>query len=308
MDARSLIREMPVECGQQKNTGYDSIWGNVMKVITTFLVLTFALSAPLYVVASVTEETPILILLAPALAALITRWIYQRNVRDLGWKLMKTDVHPRWWHWENSRYIALGYALPLAIGTLVYGVTWAVVSGSYSTENSASNILVAFASAATVGLLLNAVLITGEEVGWRGFLLAELTRRTSFLTAAAASGLVWAAWHYPLIFFAPEVFDFGTLPLYFAVPMFTLILIAVSVVLGWLRLTTGSVWPAVIVHGSHNSFTLSFFNDLTSQTGNAPYIAGEVGVGLLVAWGIVALVAWRIYSKPPIVSKQSSLS
>ena len=92
------------------------------------------------------------------------------------------------------------------------------------------------------------------------------------------------------------VFDFGGLPLGFAVPMFTLILIAVSVVLAWLRMKTGSIWPAVIVHGSHNSFTLSFFNDLTSETGDAPYIAGEVGIGLLVAWGIVALVSWRIYS------------
>ncbi|MCH8309175.1 MAG: CPBP family intramembrane metalloprotease, partial [Chloroflexi bacterium] len=124
------------------------------------------------------------------------------------------------------------------------------------------------------------------------------------LTAAVVSGLVWAVWHYPLIFFAPEVFDFGTLPLYFAVPMFTLVLIAVSVVLGWLRLTTGSVWPAVIVHGSHNSFTLSFFNDLTSESGAAPYIAGEVGIGLLVMWVIAALACWRLYSKSPIVSEQ----
>ena len=151
------------------------------------------------------------------------------------------------------------------------------------------------------------MLITGEEIGWKGFLLPELATTTSFLIAAVASGLVWAAWHYPLIFFAPEVFDFGELPLYFAVPMFTLILIAVSVVLGWLRLKTGSIWPAVIVHGSHNSFTLSFYNDLTSQTGSAPYIAGEVGVGLLVAWGIVALAFWRIYSGSPTVSRQTSL-
>ena len=157
-------------------------------------------------------------------------------------------------------------------------------------------------------VLFLAVLHTGEEVGWRGFLLPELTRRTGFLTASVITGLIWAVWHYPLIFFAPEVFDFGGLSLYFGVPMFTLTLIAVSVVLGWLRLKTGSVWPAVIAHGSHNSFTLSFFNDLTSETGAAPYIAGEVGIGLLVAWGIVALTAWRIYSKSHPVSKQASLS
>ena len=47
----------------------------------------------------------------------------------------------------------------------------------------------------------------------------------------------------------------------------------------------------------HNSFTLAFLNDMTSQTGSAPYIAGEVGVGLLISWGIVALVCWRVYSR-----------
>ena len=212
-----------------------------MKVISTFLVLTFALSSPFYVVAAVTEGTPIILLLAPALAALVTRFVYQRNVRDLGWKLMKTDAHPRWWQWANSRYIPLGYSLPLLIGVLVYGLTWMVVSGSYSTEDSASDILIAFVSAATVGLLLNALIITGEEIGWRGFLLPELTKSTSFPIATAATGLVWAVWHYPLIFFAPEAFDFVGVPNYFAVPMFTLILIAVSVVLGWLRLKTGSI-------------------------------------------------------------------
>lgn len=189
---------------------------------------------------------------------------------------------------------------------MVYVVTWVVVSGSYSTEDSASSILLSFVNSATVLTLFLAVLFTGEEVGWRGFLLPELTRRTSFLTAGLVSGLIWAVWHYPLIFFAPEVFDFGELSLFFAVPMFTLSLMIVSVVLGWFRLKTGSVWPAVIAHGAHNSFTLEFFNDLTSQTGAAPYIAGEVGIGLLVAWGVAALVCWRLYSKSPTVPAQVS--
>jgi hypothetical protein len=38
---------------------------------------------------------------------------------------------------------------------------------------------------------------------------------------------------------------------------------------------------------------LSFFNDLTSNDGAARYIAGEVGVGLLVVWVIVALILLR---------------
>ena len=76
------------------------------------MVLTFALSLPFWIIAAVTDELPLPLVFAPALAALITRFIYQRNIRDLGWKLMTTDAHPRWWQWENSRYLAL--AVPLS--------------------------------------------------------------------------------------------------------------------------------------------------------------------------------------------------
>lgn len=60
----------------------------------TFVILTFALSTPFYIITAVTDEFAVPLVLAPALAALITRFIYQRNVRDLGWKLMTTDAHP----------------------------------------------------------------------------------------------------------------------------------------------------------------------------------------------------------------------
>jgi len=89
--------------------------------------------------------------------------------------------------------------------------------------------------------------------------------------------------------------------------MFTLSLTVVSIFLAWLRLKTGSVWPAVIADGSHNRLTLNFFNNMTSQEGSAPYIAGEVGVGLLVAWTIVALIFWRIFSRSNTVEAQVSV-
>jgi len=255
-----------------------------------------------------TGETNLIFLLTPMVGALITRYIYKRNVKDLGWKLMMTEAHPRWWQWKNSRYLTLGYALPLLIGGVVFGITWMIVSGSYSTDDSASEVLVGFAIAATGGVLFNVVLFIAEEVGWRGFLFPELTKLTNFPIAAVITGLIWASWHYPLIFFAPDVFDFGELPLGFAVPMFTIVLIAVSVVLGWLRLKTGSIWPGVVAHGSHNSFTLNFFNDRTSETGDAPYIAGEVGILLFAVWAILAMVFWRIYSKSQRVLETDSNS
>lgn len=38
----------------------------------------------------------------------------------------------------------------------------------------------------------------GEELGWRSFLLSELQKKYSLITAASIVGVVWAFWHLPL--------------------------------------------------------------------------------------------------------------
>ena len=40
----------------------------------------------------------------------------------------------------------------------------------------------------------------GEEVGWRGFLLPQLLRRYSVVTASIILGLIWSLWHAPLYY------------------------------------------------------------------------------------------------------------
>jgi uncharacterized protein len=39
---------------------------------------------------------------------------------------------------------------------------------------------------------------TGEEIGWRGFLVPELAKILPFSGVALVSGLIWASWHYPI--------------------------------------------------------------------------------------------------------------
>lgn len=39
----------------------------------------------------------------------------------------------------------------------------------------------------------------GEEIGWRGFLVYELRKVLSFGGVARFSGLIWAAFHWPLL-------------------------------------------------------------------------------------------------------------
>jgi membrane protease YdiL (CAAX protease family) len=65
--------------------------------------------------------------------------------------------------------------------------------------------------------------------------------------------------------------------------------------LGYLRLATDSVWPAVIAHSAHNSIW-AVFSALAA--GSPPlvseYLAGESGV--LVILGYVVLGGWLMYT------------
>lgn len=95
---------------------------------------------------------------------------------------------------------------------------------------------------------INAVAAFGEEVGWRGFLVPALQR---WGTAASLliSGVVWGLWHAPVILLG---YNFGRTDLT-GVLLMTMGCLMWGIVLGWLRLRSGSLWPAVFAHGAINA-------------------------------------------------------
>lgn len=99
-------------------------------------------------------------------------------------------------------------------------------------------------AAATV----NAVAAFGEELGWRGFLVPAL-RRYGTWTALLVSGAIWGLWHAPIILLG---YNFGRTDAA-GVLLMTGGCVAWGVLLGWLRLRSGSMWPAVFAHGAMNA-------------------------------------------------------
>ena len=88
----------------------------------------------------------------------------------------------------------------------------------------------------------------GEEVAWRGHLWRLLERTTAW-RRVLASALVWALWHGPLMigYVASDVMDSRM-----AVVALVNVFFA-GLALGWLRETSGTVWPAVFGHALLNS-------------------------------------------------------
>ncbi len=130
----------------------------------------------------------------------------------------------------------------------------------------------------------------GEEIGWRGFLVPELAKVVSFPMVGLISGLMWAVWHFPSVLMGN--YNEGTPP-WFALLCFTVGIIAQGFIMAWLRLRSGSLWPAAILHGSHNMFVQLIFTPLTVNTGPTPYLIDEFGIGIAITSVIVAAFLCR---------------
>jgi membrane protease YdiL (CAAX protease family) len=252
----------------------------VTRSIITFVVLAFALSTVGYVATVASGETSVLLLVAPALAALITRLIFQRNLRGFAWRR------------PTLRAAVSAYLLPFLVSGSVFILAW-VAFGYYTTDNTDTGVLQGLVVSATVGFLAAAAFGFGEELGWRGFLVPELAKVTHFTNVALISGAIWALWHWPLILFAADVTDFDKTPAWFTLPAFSITIIAAGTVMAWFALKTRSIWPAVIMHGSQNAITQGFFADYTAQDGNSAYYVSEVGALIAVAWVVTAFLFWR---------------
>ena len=120
----------------------------------------------------------------------------------------------------------------------------------------------------------------GEELGWRGFLFPRLQQRFGFHGACLISGSIWAVWHYPEILWTD--FNAGTNAV-FALACFTVMVVALAYIMGYLRVRSGSIWPCVLLHATHNTFVQGIFDPLTAPVGWAKYITTEFGAGLAVA-------------------------
>jgi membrane protease YdiL (CAAX protease family) len=159
------------------------------------------------------------------------------------------------------------------------------------TDASAGAVTEFILKSAATGLIMGSAFALGEEVGWQGFLVPQLSRITGFTQTALLRGVIWSVWHFPLIL--GGVYGAQDTPAWYRLVCFTVTMTGVSFAFAWLGLRSRSLWPGVFMHSMHNTFIQGTFPGVTEDAGRMSWFVDEMGVLTAIAAIAVAVIFWR---------------
>ena len=218
----------------------------------------------------------------PLIAAAVARLCTARTLRRPGWGLRPTS-------WR-SLTAAWGYGFGIALGGGL--LVWVTGTGGFDSNAVGLDILLGL----SVFVLPYILLAIGEDVGWRGLLVSRLAEFCSPRTVVLVSGVVWSAFHWPLIALLGGTPD--GVPIWYALAMFTVGITALGSVLAGMQLRWG-IWPGVVTHAVVNATLYHVIEPLTTEREHTNWFATETGL-FAALLGSVAAAWW--WWRHPLVS------
>ena len=211
-------------------------------------------------------------LLGPCCAGIALTWLLEgrAGLRDLFRRMRRISIPGRW-------YAAL--LIPPGVVLAALFCMKAVVSPRFAPDF----FLVGFLFGIPAGFL--------EEIGWTGYAFPRMRSAMNAVSASILLGLLWAAWHLPVIDYLGAASPHGGawFPFFLA---FTAILTAMRVLIGWIYAHTNSVFLAQLVHTSSTGALVVFGPPNLTASQEALWYAVYAGA-LWLAVGIVVRAAGR---------------
>ncbi|PRX98078.1 CPBP family intramembrane glutamic endopeptidase [Allonocardiopsis opalescens] len=147
------------------------------------------------------------------------------------------------------------------------GVPWAALAG--------------WALALLPALLVSLPQFFGEELGWQGYLLPKLAP-LGVAPALIGTGAVFALWHGPTLVMGGQ---YPGVPWPMAVGMMLVSTVLLLPILAWLRMRSGSVWPAVVAHTMISTVCIQLTWVLADA--DAPFHPLTVGMTSWLGWVVM---------------------
>jgi len=265
------------------------------KTIFLFLVLVVILTSPFhYAIVNLYPSRIYIgaIMWSPAIAAFITLKIKGRKISSLNW------------NWGDWKYIRLSYFIPALAGIITYILIWIFGFGNLAnaevitewakelqlmgigTLDTIPIVVIAILLLGTVEVIRSAATTLGEEIGWRGFFIYELRKVLSFTGVSVFSGIIWAAWHWPLF-----VYYSNNAILEFLAFLTTCIFM--SFTMTYYTFKSKSLWPAVIFHAVSNVYIQKIMPPLTTKIEGTEHWLGENGIMFTIVTCVFGIYFWR---------------
>lgn len=252
-----------------------------------FLALTFALTwaamfATVYVFGwDIAKPLPQLVFaFTPAIVAIVVRaWITREGFGDAGLAFRWREC---WWLY------LLAWLGPLGFAAVSVGV--AAVTGLWTPDLSPLDAFVpglpgwAFVLVLMLVVPLLTPIYWGEEFGWTSYLRLRLIPERA-VGSTLATGLIWAVWHFPLAFLGYVEYANVVIGL----TIWTISFLFQEIILSWMRLRGGSIWPVSLAHAGNN-MVLFLLTGLLLENGGL----GVIAVTVLATVPMVIVSVWII--------------
>jgi CAAX protease family protein len=242
-------------------------------------------------------------MLGPAIAAIITRlFFYKARFKDAHLRFGRWQDYLRFWA-ITLGIVLLSYVVYTLLGSISWdfsGETFLVqMKGQMALSGQDINdlpagltprmmLLIFLVGGLTVFNIPMVIAGFGEEFGWRGFMFPQLCR-SRLVAGFIIGGLIWFAWHLPLIFIMPNTMDFTVWQHICNGVVLGIGSICTFVFFAYVYAKSGSIWVVSLVHAVFNngSRSFSYFATVENQL--------LANFGLMVT--MVAVVAFLYFRK-----------
>jgi membrane protease YdiL (CAAX protease family) len=242
-------------------------------------------------------------MLGPAIAAIITRlFFYEARFRDAHLGFGRLKDYLRFWGIALV-VVIISYVLYTILGSISWDFSGETFLAQLKEQMALSGkdinnlpagltprimLFIFLVGGLTVFNIPMMIAGFGEEFGWRGILFPQLCR-TQLVRGFVVGGLIWFAWHIPLIFIMPRTTEFTPWQYVGNGIVLAIGSICTFIFFAYVYSKSVSIWVVSLVHAVFNngSRSFSYFTKVENQL--------LANLGLTIT--MLAVVAFLYYRK-----------